>query len=194
MAMLDIGYGNFISVEPLAGMTDMRRLSIDENSGIVDISPLNKMKDMMVLDISGDRVTDVSVLYSFPNLLELDMMNNILLNDITPIENCLKLEELYIDGCLMISDIYPLRNLRNLQFLTLNKLPRLTDISPIKDAKLFVLQMDSTSVPYSQITELKHQRSLAMLSTIGSNEHYRRAKVTFGRRRKLNNLRIALKF
>ncbi|MFC1659441.1 leucine-rich repeat domain-containing protein [Pseudomonadota bacterium] len=192
MIMIDVGFGNFISVEPLADMTNLRRAHIDENSGIVDISPLEKMKDLMVLDVSGDRLTDVSVLKNFDHLLELDMIDNILLQDIYPIENCLKLEELYLDGCIMLSDLYPLRKLRNLQFATFTRMPRLTDISPLKEASMFVLNIDSTSVPYSQITELKHQRALAMLSTVGSNEHYRRAKMTFGRRRKLNNLRISL--
>ncbi|MFC1659163.1 leucine-rich repeat domain-containing protein [Pseudomonadota bacterium] len=193
MIGIDVGYGNFVDVEPLSNMTEMKRAIVDENPGIVDISSLENLKKLDTLDISGDRISDISVLRNFTKLGELELDNNVLLKDLRPLENLVNISELSMSGCLNLSDIYPIRNMKKLMLLMLNKCPRIKDISVLRYLpELIVVDLDSTSIPYEQISNLKNCGILSAFSTIGSSEHYRRAKNTFALRRKWNRWRKVL--
>jgi Leucine-rich repeat (LRR) protein len=195
MNSLDLGYGNFVDLTPLAGMTEMRKLVVDEMAGVFDFSPLENMTKLFDCDISGIRTPDISVLKNFTELELLDFNGNVLVRDLSPIENLTKLIFLDIHGCLVVDDLYYTRKLTNLIYFFTQGCPRIKSGWPIRGMeKLIFLDISSTSIPHSEISEFKRLRRMAKATGNTREIFYKNAMVAFSTRKKINSYRVKLNF
>ena len=98
-----------------------------------DLEPLKYCTDLVFLDLGhGNWITDLSILYSLPNLRALVLsMNKI--TDITPISSLQKLESLEIYQN-YITDVSPLSELPRLKYLNLS-VNSITDVTPLMGMK-----------------------------------------------------------
>jgi len=138
-------------ITPLASLTSLTWLDIDQSWAFKDISSLSSLVNLKHLNLYGNYVSDISavaglktlqylniaensgiqdisVVANLFQLQELDIENSHL-NSIVPISQLTQLKTLYLATC-GISDITPLVNLRNLQLLELD-LNQVADISPL---------------------------------------------------------------
>jgi len=195
LIILQIGFNKFTDVHYLRDMTEIRRMYIDENPGITDISSLDKYDKLQLMDVSGDRITDISVMSNYKSMTRLDMNDNILIKDLSPLSPLENLNEVYINRNFMVSDVSFLRNKKGFKIFRCNFSLRVTDLSALKEKKDMVeISANSTNVPCYQIPEFKPSLSLALLNMDRSSEEYRRIRTLSNIRRKFIQLRIKQKF
>ena len=109
--------GNSISdISPLAGLTNLKRLSLSYNS-ISDISALSGLTNLTWLKLDRNAITDISALANLTNLRHLELYVNKIL-DPSPVAGLTDLTHLNLAEN-SISDISALMNLTNLTYLEL---------------------------------------------------------------------------
>ena len=122
-----------------------------------DIKPLNKMKEIMYLNLSCNQITDISMLKDLTDLTYLSLWDNSI-TDINALKKLTSLTELSLrdNG---ISNITPLGNLAELTILYLND-NKITDISALKKlTSLTELYLNDNMIsdisPLGKLTDLQ---------------------------------------
>ena len=118
-------------VTPLAGLTDLRTLQVD-NGNVQDISALAGLVDLRYLSLGRNAISDISALAGMTKLRVLHLTGNPV-SDLSSLSDLQHLSMLWIDEAL-VSDISPLANLK-LDYLNL-AWNVVSDVSPLKDSDL----------------------------------------------------------
>ena len=105
----------------------LQRLDLYDN-GIVDITPLESLKNLIDIDLRWNQIVDITPLNQLDKLQLLSLSSN-QIDDITPLNQLNKLQSLYLDGN-QIVDITPLNQLDKLQLLSLSS-NQIDDITPL---------------------------------------------------------------
>jgi hypothetical protein len=130
---------------------------------ITDISPLSKLINLKVLDLSCNKIDDLNPLSSLINLRQLYLTDN-QITDISPLSELLNLESLDLDDN-RISNIFPLSSLTNLGgsygTLILSR-NQITDITPLSN----LTKLEWLDLRYNQITDFTPLESLTNLTFV----------------------------
>lgn len=119
---LSLGDNSSISdLSPLSGMVDLVNLTLPANSEISDLSPLSGMYQLKTLNMSGNNkafslIEDITPLSELSQL-ELLVLSVQSLNDLSPLSNLTSLRELRLYGAVSISDLSPLSGMKNLEII-----------------------------------------------------------------------------
>lgn len=132
---------------------------VDQDLTDSDLSNLKYMVDLTVLDLSGNRITNLSVLSQLPALTELHLEKTSV-TDITVLSQLYHLEWLSLAGS-PVSDLTPLKRLTELHYLDLSG-TRVEDLSPITGLTN-ITQMDISSSKVSDLTPLTDYEKLRLL-------------------------------
>ncbi len=105
-------------ISPLAGKTELVSVFFGDTDGITDISPIKDSKGLVMVGFNEAQIGNIEALRDMP-LLEMVCLSGCGLSDISPLENCHNLDEVYVG--------------RN----------KLTDLSALKGKKLSNLFFDN---------------------------------------------------
>ncbi len=156
---LNLQFNQISDTRPLKGLVELRRLYIDNNPLIDDITGLEDMTQLKYLQLPSPLITDITPLRRLTNLVELYVGNN-QVRDIAPLTDMTKLKALQMSNN-QISDISPLANLTQLYELGLAN-NQITDISPL--AKL--TQLQDLVLAKNQITNTRPLMGLVNLKNL----------------------------
>ena len=119
-AQLDLYKHKISDLSPLAGLTELEKLSLVHNQ-ITDISPLKGLTNLEKLGLWDNQITDVSPLAGLTNLEVLGLHRN-KISDLSPLKGLTNLKALWLHGN-QISDISPLKGLTKLEGMDLKANP-----------------------------------------------------------------------
>lgn len=169
---LNLAGNNITDITPLAsaGMPVLTKLRLNENSNLVDISPLAKLTTIQDLSIESDQVNDISALANLKQLTALYAANN-KITSISPLANATSLNVLLVENN-NLSNIAAVANLTNLTSLSIigerglnNGYPGVVDISPL--SKLVKLQ--TLYIKQNQISDVSPLNNLTSLTTLDAS-------------------------
>ena len=143
LSMLDLGENQIVNISPLQNLKNIQTLELSVNQ-ISDISPLKELKNIQTLKLSVNQIRDISPLINLKNIHELWLREN-QISDISPLKNLKNIQELYLYDN-QISDISHLKELKNIQKLELIE-NQISDISPLKELK----NIKKLDLQYNQI-------------------------------------------
>lgn len=109
---------NYISLYYINYLTSLKYLYLNNMNLTGDLSFLENLTDLRVLDLSSTGISNISILSKLRNLNELYLGGN-KITDLSYLENLTNLIKLDLVGNNDITRIYALRNLINLRYLTL---------------------------------------------------------------------------
>lgn len=134
------------NITPLANLTNLEWLDLDQNWKISDINPLKNLTKLKHLNLDGNLISDIIPLVNLSNLNYLNIMYNEDIIDISPIENILLLEELWISNS-PIKNIEPIKKLTKLKNLWLAKceISDITVISELTELRSLFLKINYVS-------------------------------------------------
>ena len=146
-----------VDLTPLEKLTKLIVLDLDDSS-IADLTPLAGLTQLSSLSFrDADLIYDITPLSRLANLTKLDLYYN-QVTDLTPLSGLTNLTELnlFLND---ITDLTPLSRLTNLTKLNLCKNQKITDITPLAGlTNLIVLDLSYTSItdiaPLSGLTNL----------------------------------------
>lgn len=146
-------------ISPLARLTKLEGLGLDQNRAIADVSPLAGMTDLRWLDLQCNQVRDISALKNMSRLTYLNIMTNPI-SDVSVLGNFKGLTELWMDSS-PLGDISALSQLTQLEILwmTVCQVKDITAISPLTELRL--LHVGSNQI--RDITPLANLRKLERL-------------------------------
>ena len=140
----------------------VERLFLIDNS-ITNLSPLQDLHKLRILNISGTAIEDLSPLAHLENLEIIDASNTPI-TDLSPLSNKLCLTELFLNNC-PISDLSSLQNTPELNWLEIAK-SSVEDLSPLTELKkLKTLNISNT--PVEDISCLESITSLSKIESEG---------------------------
>lgn len=141
---LYISLQNISDISPLASLTKLKTLWMDQNRLISDLSPLRDLTEMEDLNISCNQITDITPLGKMTKLKYLNCEYNSI-DDISAVKYMRNLKELWFSEAIL-KDLSPLSELTNLQLLWLNDCS-IEDISYLKSlSNLIVLKIAYNSI------------------------------------------------
>ena len=110
------------SFDPLAGLTNLEFLVIDESKYIRDIGALGNLENLTNLGVTWSELTDISAIMNLSNIIDLGINNSSRLNDLSYLQDSpliKNLSGLWIQGC-NVSDLSFLSEARKLRVLCLS--------------------------------------------------------------------------
>ena len=153
---IDAVYKEIESLEGLQHAPNLRLLDLDGNR-ISDLTPLVNLTSLEELGLDRNRVSDISPLAGLINLQVLTTDEN-RTSDLTPLANLRNLEELVIDRN-DITDISPLLGLTNLRILTMfsNGISDLTPLANLTNLEELLLHGNRITdiSPLGRLTNLR---------------------------------------
>jgi len=145
---------------PLSVLTKLKRLDVDQNYEIEDLSPLSGLIQLEHLNINSNKISDISPLADLTKLKYLNFKYNEEICDISPLSDMKEIEELWM-GFNSIDDITAVSGMINLKLLWICSC-NVTDISPVSDLKnLHTIKFDYN--PIGDISALKELSKLELL-------------------------------
>ena len=151
----------FIAIRGEQYSTALFELDLSEkglsNSEIV---PLKYMKNLEVLNLSRNQISDLTPLFGLKSLKVLFLYDNKRISDLTPLSKLTNLTDLSLYDN-RISDLSPLSNLTNLIKLTLND-NQISDLSPLKN----LVNLTELGLRYNQVSDLKPLSGLMNLKKL----------------------------
>lgn len=171
----------FSDLSPLASLTKLKTLWINQNKFINDLSPLKDLTEMEDLDINSTPITDITPLSKMTKLKYLNCgfcpikfisavknMTELIdlsfsftsIKDLTPVSNLTKLECLWLTSC-EISDISCIRNLTNLKIIKIAA-NKITDISALANMK----QLERIYMELNNVTDISPLQNLPNLAWV----------------------------
>ena len=117
------------SLEGLQYAVNLTTLQLMSNLTLTDVSLLSGLTELTDLDLSGNRISDVTPLSELVNLTRLDLGFNLFIGDVGPLSGLTGLETLVLN-INEIADTTPLSNLTNLRRLDLGT-NFIADLSPL---------------------------------------------------------------
>ena len=154
---LRLGENPITDISPLAQLTQLSFLRINDCWTIDDISPLANLTQLGWLDLDRNLIVDIGPLAGLTGLTSLDIRYN-QIEDLSPLSNLMHLTALHLGGN-PIEDIESLSNLTQLTFLRLNDNRLLENIDSLASlAQLRVVHLDRNAIvdisPLAGLTEL----------------------------------------
>jgi len=132
-------------VTPLAELTELEDLNLDSNL-LTDISPLKNLTNLKILRLQFNDIEDISCLKNLQNLTMLEL-SGASFSDVSPLKTLFKIKQLWLIHC-DIYDISPLSNLTGIENLHL-AWNHITDITPLKNlANLNWVAFDMNNISY----------------------------------------------
>lgn len=153
---------NIIDYTPIAKMTGLNVLDLDNNKNFSNITVFKNLKELENIDLSGTNITDISSLANLENIRFLNLTGTAV-TDLSPLAVLVNLEELYLEET-DVTDISVLANLTKLTKLNMN-MTGITDLSPLINLiKLEYLDINFCDdvKDYSYIGGLKNLTQLSM--------------------------------
>jgi len=146
-------------IAPLHGITSLQNLDFDYSREIADISSLEQLTKLEVLNSSHTRVSDIS---SLRNLMQLRVLNlsNTKVEDLLPLSKLSSLQDLNLSET-PVANISPFANLLLLKTLNLS-VTGVSDLSPLEGLKNLE-QLNLSRTPASDISALAKLASLREL-------------------------------
>jgi len=131
-----------------------------------DIVPLKHMKNLEVLKLSRNQISDLTPLSGLTSLTVLFLYDNKRISDLTPLSKLTNLTNLSLYDN-RISDLSPLSNLTNLARLNLND-NKISDLSSLKN----LVNLTELGLRYNQVSDLKPLSGLTNLKklSLGNNQ------------------------
>jgi hypothetical protein len=161
---LSMGLQDVSNITPLASLTKLRVLWLDQNRKISDITPLSELTELKELNINSNLITDTSPLNNLMNLENLDLSYNPI-NDLSGLKFLTKLKILRLsDGS--INDLSLLSNLNSLQEIYIIK-SNLEDISNLKD----LTEIKTLELWLNKIHDISSLSDMKKLENIKLNEN-----------------------
>ena len=160
------GWRNSNSITDISALQGLTKLEVLDLGGISisNISALERLTNLAVLYLGGNFISDISPLANLTNLRWLELGSNAI-SDISPLANLTSLEDLFL-SINSISDISPLANLTSLENLYFWK-NSISDISPLAGLNnLTRLNLPDNAI--SDISPLANLTSLESLSLSGN--------------------------
>ena len=157
----------FITIKGKLYSTSLFELDLSEmglsNS---EITPLRHMKNLEVLKLSRNQISDLTPLSGLKSLTVLFLYDNKRISDLTPLSNLTNLIDLSLYDN-QISDLSPLSNLTNLIKLALDD-NKISDLSPLKN----LVNLTELGLRYNQVSDLKPLSGLTKLQklSLGKNQ------------------------
>lgn len=141
-------------------LTDMEALQIGADITDADTQVLQHFTQMKYLEVNNPKLTDFSFLASMPNL-EAATLSKTLIDDLSPLSGCTKLEWLEIAECKLLDDLSVVKNLTSLRYLNISK-TGITDLTPLKGLPLEYLMCLNSKVSTEQrmAVEADHPNAL----------------------------------
>ena len=184
---LHLGENPITDISPLAQLTQLSFLRLNDCWTIDDISPLANLTQLGWLDLDRNLIVDIGPLAGLTGLTSLDIRYN-QIEDLSPLANLMHLTALHLGGN-PIEDIGPLSNLTQLTFLRLNDNRLLENIDSLASlAQLRVVHLDrnaivdisplagltgltSLDIRYNQIEDLNRLANLTQLTRLLLNNN-----------------------
>jgi Leucine-rich repeat (LRR) protein len=139
----------------LAGLSNLKRLSIHSNKNLSDLSPLAELTQLKTLNLSCCKeLSDLSPLAELTQLQNLDLSSCENLSDLTPLAGLSQLQTLDLSHCKNLSNLSPLAGLTQLQTLNLSHCKNLSNLSPL------------AGLTQLQTLNLSHCKNLSNLSPL----------------------------
>ena len=117
-------------IQDLGQLKNLQVLSLEDNPGITDLSPLAGLTELTALNLMGTGATDLTPISGLTGLEELDLANPDLA-DLSPLAGLTGLKILYLDDGNMVSsaitDLSPLAGLTDLEGLYIPAKSNYTD-------------------------------------------------------------------
>ena len=135
-ARLDLSKKTAIrDLQPLAGLPQLRLLSLAGCSRIQDFTALSTLTGLTHLDLSGHSETapDLSVLVGMQQLRELNLTSRYTLSSLTALSTLTGLTHLNLSHCSAVTDIAPLAGLTRMVSLSLAGVKGITSLLPLAE-------------------------------------------------------------
>jgi len=158
---------DFITIKGERYSTSLFELDLsDRGLSNSDIIPLKHMKNLEVLKLGRNQISDLTPLSGLTSLTVLFLYDNKRISDLKPLSKLTKLTNLSLYDN-RISDLSPLSNLTNLVNLALND-NQISDLSPLKN----LVNLTELGLRYNQISDLKPLSDLKNLKklSLGNNQ------------------------
>ncbi|MBC1379883.1 hypothetical protein HB840_15310 [Listeria innocua] len=154
---------------------------IARSKGIVDISGIENLTNLISLDLYDNKVSNIKPL---KNLIKLEILNlnlGLVLYDLSPLSSLTNLTNLSLEAN-RISDIRPLANLTNLKTLNLNA-NSISDLSPLEH----LVNLTKLDLFYNLISDVSPLSSLTNLTSLQLANNRINDLSSLGTLAKLNN-------
>ncbi|KAF2338709.1 leucine-rich repeat domain-containing protein [Flavobacterium ginsenosidimutans] len=155
---LNLNNNSIDEISALKNLMSIKFLNLDRNN-IVDIYPLNALKNITTLSLSENLISDISVLGNLNKLESLDLRNNHI-SDIKSIKDLIYLRFLTISDN-KILNISALKNLKQLNSL-IAWANQITDISPIKN----LTKLRNLDFSNNQIADISPLENLILIENL----------------------------
>ena len=146
-------------VSPLAALTQLTDLSLF-NTAVSDVSPLANLTQLTGLELGYTAVSDVSPLAALTQLTFLSL-GGPAVSDVSPLANLTQLTRLILGGP-AVSDVSPLAALTQLTFLSLGG-PAVSDVSPLAG----LTQLTRLDLGHTAVSDVSPLAGLTQLTELG---------------------------
>lgn len=176
---IHMGLQNISNISPLASLTKLKVLALDQNRKISDITPIAQLTELEWLNLDSNLLTDISPLKNLVRLKYLNLQLNIIENidairdmkeletlelfraslvDISSLTDLSNLKQLWIVDSKLV-DISNLSNLNNIINLHLawNKIQNISPLSNMKKLEWVALEKNNIS-DISSLRDLQNLR------------------------------------
>ena len=154
--------GKGFGIVNLTGLEYAKKLGVIwlRDNQISDVSPLQNLTSLQLLDLVRNQISDVSPLQNLTSLQHLDLIRN-QISDVSPLQNLTSLQSLYLNDN-QISDVSSLQNLTSLQYLELSR-NQISDVSSLQNlTSLQSLYLNNNQI--SDVSSLQNLKALQHLS------------------------------
>ncbi|MFC1564586.1 leucine-rich repeat domain-containing protein [candidate division KSB1 bacterium] len=149
---------NLSDISGVEKLKNLKRLHLDQNRVLKDISFLERLLELEVLDLCENAIEDISALSNLTNLTYLRLDFNPI-SDITPVENLINLKTVFFANA-PFGDISPLSNMSDLDELWITQC-HIKDLSPIKE-------LTNLTFLYADLNEFSDLTALESLTILKS--------------------------
>jgi hypothetical protein len=156
LTFLNASYKGITSPVGLEYAANLESLDLSQNR-ISDISALSGLSKLATLVLNNNTITDISPLSGLTNLRELDIHDNGV-SDVSALSRLTNLQSLILRRN-MIRDISALSGLTHLRHLDLHQCRRIADLSPLSA----MAELDTLILRYNDVSNLSPLSGLASL-------------------------------
>lgn len=135
-----------------------------------DTAPLRYCTNVKYLDLSYNKITDISFLSGYTEL-ECAILTLTSISDLTPLENCGNLTWLELFACPGVTDISGLTQLKNLKYLNLSQ-TKVSDISVLDQLPLERFVCVDARISKSDLERFAEQHPQCLVNSTGSPTGY----------------------
>ncbi|EAC7083567.1 hypothetical protein AF306_13020 [Listeria monocytogenes] len=156
---IELGKGSVNDVVTQAELDTITQV-IASSKGIVDISGIENLTNLINLSLFDNKVSNIKPLKNLIKLETLNLNAGLVLYDLSPLSSLTNLTNLFLEAN-RISDIRPLANLTNLKTLNLNA-NSISDLSPLEH----LVNLTKLDLYYNLISDVSPLSSLTNLTSL----------------------------